>query len=306
MGIPLIIGTRTDPHVAAVVSALGDECVVVDAQELGVSQFAFEPPTAEIELDECRWRAGGRCRGWARRLSPMGWEAGAVVGSLDATEKAAWLSLLAALLRHPDVEWLTAFDRMNAAENKLTQAVFASRLQIPTPTTVVSNRVDSVRRLRGPLIAKPLGPSHYRTEDGEWITVFTEAFDPETEADRKLLVGPPFIVQQRLEAQSHLRVVTVHDLAWVFRLDARGVSLDWREEPRAHRAWEHCPEHDVIPNALRLSHALGLGYSSQDWCETADGVFHLDLNPAGQWLFLPDPAADEVTKAIAEWLRSGP
>lgn len=303
MGTPLIIGAHADPHVSAVASALGGECFVVDVQELGASRFTVGPSTTEIELDGRHW-SGGRCRGWARRLSPMGWEAGAVVGSLQATAKAAWLSLLAALLRHPDVEWLSAFDRMNAAENKLTQAVAASRLKIQIPATVVSNRVESVRRIRGPLIAKPLGPSHYRKEDDEWITVFTEAFDPEVAVDEGLLAGPPFIVQHRLEARSHLRIVTVNDRAWVFRLDARGLSVDWREEPRAHRAWEYCPQHDAAPNALRLSRALGLGYSSQDWCETKNGPLHLDLNPAGQWLFLPRPAADEVTMAIAEWLRS--
>jgi hypothetical protein len=50
-----------------------------------------------------------------------------------------------------------------------------------------------------------------------------------------------------------------------------------------------------------LSAALGVGYSSQDWIEDVDGAhYFLDLNPGGQWLFLP--FADEVTAAIADWL----
>jgi hypothetical protein len=48
-----------------------------------------------------------------------------------------------------------------------------------------------------------------------------------------------------------------------------------------------------------------VGYSSQDWIVTATGVSHfIDLNPAGQWLFLPNPGAREITDAIAEWLSS--
>lgn len=305
MGVPLIVGEPADPHVSAVASALGGDCFVVDAPQLQRSRYAVDAASAELELEGARWAAVPGSRGWARRLSPMGWETGVVVGSLDAAERASSLSLLAALLRHPDVEWLTPFDRMNSAENKLTQAFTASRLGVPTPATIVSNRAEALQRIRRPLVAKPLGPSHYQTEHGEWLTVFTEAFDPDSPLDLAILDGPPFIVQQRLEASSHLRIVTVQDRAWTFRLDARGLPVDWREERSSHRSWTQCSEHDAAADALRMSEALGLGYSSQDWCETPDGAFHLDLNPAGQWLFLPEPGAAQVTKAIADWLGSG-
>ena len=110
--------------------------------------------------------------------------------------------------------------------------------------------------------------------------------------------------RHRIEAKAHLRIVTVGGRAWVFELDASALPLDWREEPRAHRDWIIAERCEQARSAARLAAAMQVGYSSQDWIVATDGrcVF-LDLNPSGQWLFLPDPAANEVTVAIAEWLE---
>jgi hypothetical protein len=148
---------------------------------------------------------------------------------------------------------------------------------------------------------KPLGPGHFRTDQGEWRTVFTETFDPNGN-DGRLLAGPPFIVQRRAAALSHKRVVTVADRSWVFTLDGKDLPIDWREEARAHRQWKPETNDQLGHDALLLAQRLAVGYSSQDWIETANGLEFIDLNPAGQWLFLPDPGAAEISNAIADWV----
>jgi predicted ATP-grasp superfamily ATP-dependent carboligase len=50
---------------------------------------------------------------------------------------------------------------------------------------------------------------------------------------------------------------------------------------------------------------LKLGYSSQDWLICEDGCYVVDINPAGQWLFLPEPIASSVAEAIARWVGGG-
>jgi glutathione synthase/RimK-type ligase-like ATP-grasp enzyme len=98
--------------------------------------------------------------------------------------------------------------------------------------------------------------------------------------------------------------VTVRHRAWTAALDARGVPLDWRGDIEAHGAFEPTKTPSQVREAaLGLAASLGLGYSSQDWIETADGYWFLDLNPSGQWLFLPEPVAGQVTSAVATWLR---
>ena len=101
----------------------------------------------------------------------------------------------------------------------------------------------------------------------------------------------------------HLRVVTVADHFWVCALDARDLPLDWRREHHAHDAFQPCGAYDSVGAlALQLARRLGVGYSSQDWVVAGSNVYFLDLNPGGQWLFLPEPVSSEVTAAIAVWL----
>lgn len=301
----LVIGSLDDPHVIAVTSRLGAvDPVVLDVARLAEIDYIVSTERMALSFDDRTIDLSRGWRGWIRRLSSAGWEDGVIIGSHDAAAMAAWLSLLATLLRHPDATWLTGLDAMNAAENKISQYIAASRLGLSVPGAMVTNMPVAAATCGADLIAKPLGPSHFKTDEGEWRTVFTEVFDP-LGADRDLLAGPPFIVQERAEAVSHRRVVTVADKAWVFTLDGDGLPIDWREEARAHRDWKSEANEGLKRDALLLAHHLGVRYSSQDWIETSDDFKFVDLNPAGQWLFLPDPDATEISDAIAQWVLRG-
>jgi hypothetical protein len=282
MTTSIIIGSPQDPHVVAVAAAMGHRVpLVLDVEQLAQMPFEVGPNRVRLWSANEEFDLTDGWRGWLRRLSPVAWEAGVVIGSHDAASKAAWLSLLASLLRYPGGTWLSSLDDVNSAENKLTQYTAALDLGLAVPATVVTNRPGAAR-IHPDLVAKPLGPGHFRNYAGRYLTVF--------------------IIQQRLHAVAHLRVVTVLDRAWVFRLDGRGLPIDWREEPKAHRDWLASDDAAVAAGALNLVSSLRLGYSSQDWVETADGRFLLDLNPSGQWLFLPEPGAGQIRSAIADWL----
>src|SRR5919108_2675978 len=51
------------------------------------------------------------------------------------------------------------------------------------------------------------------------------------------LAAAPFLLQERLKAEQHLRIVTVIDRAWVCELEAGGLPLDWRTTESAHRSF---------------------------------------------------------------------
>ena len=55
-------------------------------------------------------------------------------------------------------------------------------------------------------------------------------------------------------------------------------------------------------DSLRLAEAVGVRQSSQDWILADEGAYFIDLNPVGQWLFLPSPVADAGTSMLAAWL----
>jgi hypothetical protein len=57
--------------------------------------------------------------------------------------------------------------------------------------------------------------------------------------------------------------------------------------------------------AVTLVSTLRAGFTSQDWTVDDAGPAFLDLNPGGQWLFLPDEVSAPATAALAAWLRRG-
>jgi glutathione synthase/RimK-type ligase-like ATP-grasp enzyme len=249
-----------------------------------------------------RVRLDSGLRGWIRRLAPPRWRTPVTSGSEAWAVRSAWTSLLITIASNPVVSWLTSLDRLFFAENKLLQARAAEQIGIRVPATaVVSSAADIPDRLGSPLVVKPLGPSHFTDEGGDEQVLWSRPLD-RSASQLAHLKGAPFILQQHLNADRHLRVVTVCDHVWVCALDAAGLPVDWRRSEEAHGAFEQVDEADVADAARRIAAALGVGYSSQDWIASGKDRYFIELNPAGQWLFLPEPVASEVTGEIAAWL----
>lgn len=337
----LAVGDPADPHLAAVtdeVSRRGVTPLVVDAASLEtityrlddgafcLGSFADGGTTFRLPLDV-------PVPGWLRRLAPPRWRAEAPPSSHDAVVRASWLDLLDVTLQASKVHWLTAVDRIVAADNKAVQYAAAARIGVDVPEWCVTNDPEHVW-IEPPLVVKPLGPADYVDADGNAKVVYTTAVPWQgassprgksgsansaagavrAHADERwpgwrALPEAPFILQRRLMPSRHLRVVTVGDRVWVATL-SRSAPLDWRRDASAHRSFTLL-EGDAASDAaagdsLRVAEVLSLGYSSQDWIVDGESrPWLVDVNPAGQWLFLPEPLASEVTAAIADHLVGG-
>ncbi|MBL1083508.1 hypothetical protein JK359_16260 [Streptomyces actinomycinicus] len=304
----VIIGDLADPHVREVIDRICPQrplavldTVSIQRMRFTVSAVGFSVDTANgkgtADLDEAR-------RGWIRRLAPAESDNGLRSGSKDAAVRGAWRALLTAVPRTTACEWLSDLDALLAAENKIVQCRAASATGIRMPPTVVTNDASRAPSPHAGLVAKPLGPGHF------WLgspddprVVFAVPVDTLHPAWTDLLPGAPFILQERLHAVRHLRVVTFRHTSWAFEIAAGELPLDWRQSAAAHSSWRSVRAPDVERQALRLSAAMSVRYSSQDWIETADDTYFIDLNPNGQWLFLPDPGASQISAAIADWLQ---
>jgi hypothetical protein len=282
---------------------LGGRLVLIDAERLSTADVTVD--AADISLPDHSGAAvelvGGR--GWLRRLAPEDWREGLQPGSHRAVVRAAWLSALVTIVRLSAVRWLSPLDAIFAAEDKLIQQRACRALSIAVPPMALVTRRERIpTELGDPLVVKPLAAGHFRDASGAGRVV--HATDLSRSDERlELLAGAPFLVQKRIDARAHLRVVTVRGNAWVGELDAAGLPLDWRADAAAHTSFMAVTRPDLAAAAIRLTRKLGLGYSSQDWVIDAHGVvWFLDLNPAGQWLFLPAAVSEEATNAIARWL----
>jgi hypothetical protein len=173
---------------------------------------------------------------------------------------------------------------------------------IRTPNTAAVAHPDDIPAGLGDrFVVKPLGVGNFWRDDEAYSAPSQVVRRGDSRLDGLSIA--PFLIQSRVEARTHLRVVTVKRQAWTCALDADGLPLDWRQHEQAHQAWRPTVDIGVETDAAAVATELGLGYSSQDWIVDHDGESWLvDINPAGQWLFLPARASDPITDAIAGWL----
>ncbi|MFL6149474.1 MAG: hypothetical protein ACJ72I_18605 [Pseudonocardiaceae bacterium] len=299
----LIVGESDDLHVSAVVEALrtrDSQATVVGAGLLSISRVSLVD--RELLVDGVPVRA---TRGWLRRVAPAGWRSGLRVDTHDWAVRSAWAATVMSWLEGNQITWLTPIRTLIAAESKQSQMAVARDLGIEVPRSLVSNSVkDVIETLGEDVICKPVGPGVFVDADGIPLHV------PTTRVrvgglDSAVVRAAPFFFQEFVQAAAHFRVPYVDERVWACRLDADGLPVDWRESAIAHESFVASSDLEMEEATARLCRAMGVGYASADWILDIRGrrVF-LDLNPAGQWLFLPAVVADAVTEKIADWLGS--
>lgn len=303
----VVVGSLDDQHVDRVLRRLpARSTVVVDAESLAdVLVHIDDEQTVVKDLTGFPVSIGSTdgVRGWIRRLSPSPWDHGAVIGSKRAAELAAQLACLSLILRDPRIEWLTPVDTQLSSENKMLQARAARAAQIPTPTAIIGGSSKYLEsRLGSQVVVKPLGPGNYE-EAGAQHVVYTQVVATNL-LTRLNTLNPAFLTQELVHAERHLRIVTVAERTWGAALPAHGLPLDWRRSDAAHSSF--VPHHltaNEAEGAQRIAQQLGVRYSAQDWLHTGDGeATFIDLNPGGQWLFLPTEIAEQITVELAKWL----
>lgn len=301
----IILGSRADLHVQRVLDAARVDPIVVDVASLTGSEVTLSLDSLTIASGTQSWCLGADAlptRGWVRRLAPENWQAGVVAGTREAAENSAWLSTIAMIGRTPAIEWLTTVDDGLVAENKLHQLVVARSRGVKVPHTAVTNSpASAIEALPAPRIVKAFGRAHY-FDKAQARMIFAQTIDDDQV--RELGTTTPLMFQEHLVAEAHLRVVTVRGQVWTCRLDADGVPLDWRSLSSAHDGFVEVKTPAAVSSGARaVARGLRLGYSSQDWIVTTSGPHLVDVNPGGQWLFLPEPVASQVAGAIAAWLE---
>lgn len=281
----------------------GVQLALIDARRLSQSPFlatadAVSIPDREGVLIDV---SGGR--GWLRRLAPEDWRDGVDPASVQGVVRNAWISAVMTICELGRIEWLSSLDRIYGAEDKLVQQRACRQLGLSAPAMVLTTDPTAIpKELGRELVVKPLAAGHFRDERGHAHVVHATPMRRDDER-LALLAGAPFLVQRRVPASLHIRAVTVRDQAWLSQIPAGEFPLDWRQAEAAHTSWQPATHDQIARGAVALAEHMQVGYSSQDWIVDTRGAAHfLDLNPAGQWLFLPAETSDAVTAAIAGWL----
>lgn len=305
-----------------VVSHPGDLHATVVRRELdrlGVEHVLLDtgryPAQAAVTVEEgphgaaARWVDGGTTIDltglrvmWWRRPQPFAidpgigdWrDRGFALGECAAAIAGLWACL--------DAEWVNDPDRDQAASRKLWQLRLARSLGLRVPRTCVTNDPQEAAQF---VAAEPTGAvfKPFSATPETWReTRPVRACDVEL---LDLVRLAPVIFQELIPGGVDLRVTVVGDQVYpaVIRAGAGEYEFDFRVASAPIAPYRLPPQ--VERRLLALLRRLGLHYGAADFRLAPDGepVF-LEVNPAGQWLFVEYATEQPITAALAGLLAA--
>jgi glutathione synthase/RimK-type ligase-like ATP-grasp enzyme len=233
-------------------------------------------------------------------------------------------------------KWINDQSNERSASNKILQLNLARNLGFLVPPTLVSTDEVKVREFMdavGRVIFKPvssyqpqfrkfnasaqakLGSNAEGLELGfgrqtENLIVFTQELTADKLQYLDQIRWSPAIFQQRIEKKADIRVTVVGDRLF-------SCSIDSQSEPSTATDFRVMNITGLLPHSIVelperlesqirvLMRHLGLTYGCLDFVQTPDDQYYfLEINPAGQWLWIEQLTGLPISRAIAEELRS--
>lgn len=217
-----------------------------------------------------------------------------IVGECDAAVSGLWSCL--------DAVWVNDPDRDAAASRKMWQLKLASELGLRVPRTCMTNSPERARQFLddepGAVIYKAFSATPDTWRETRVVTATEIA-----QLDQVRLA--PLIFQEAIPGGCDLRVTIVGDR--VFPAQIVGPVDGYEYDFRLHTA-ESSISPVELPGAvterlLALMQRLHLWYGAVDLRRAPDGDFvFLEINPAGQWLFVEYATGQPISAALAELL----
>jgi hypothetical protein len=306
----LIISSPDDLHARVVSSVLNSQCgqtaIIWDSGSIPAedrasfrltekgSDFEIETSNGKITLDSLR-------SVWWRRPGNFRLDKGVIEAKVQEfclRECSSFLRGVLTTLRVPIVNDPTA---QTDAARKPIQLLIAKHLGLAIPLTLMSNSPNEIR-------------SFWESLSGNCIY---KAFTPPTDelAETRLLTErdlhyldqvrhAPIIVQERIEKGCDVRVNVFGERVFAASVATHipQAELDWRLDMLA--AWsEHKLPDEVSQKLLLLVRSLGLHYGCIDLRQRPDGTYvFLEVNPAGQFLFIEVATGQPLARSFAELL----
>jgi len=199
-------------------------------------------------------------------------------------------------------EWINDPDRDEAASRKMWQLQVAAELGLRVPSTCMTNSPQRARDFVA----------------GQDSTVIFKSFSatpqtwretrPVRDCDLELMDTvrfAPVIFQEFIPGGLDVRVTVVGDRVFPAEIRAgeSGYEYDFRVDTAHAPIRVHPLPEFVQQRVLRLMRRLGLHYGAIDLRRTPDGDYvFLEVNPAGQWLFVEIATGQPISDTLAQLL----
>lgn len=320
-GLILVVTHGEDPHADRVLAALEQRGVpsrrfdteLYPRRSHVTYRTADEDVAVEFELDGRPVR-GADIRAVLyrhRRLPapPAGTSTAAkpmIRSELLATLDGALLSLDALWINHPQANRL--------ARHKPLQLTVAREAGLPIPPTCITANADTIReRFRawnGEMVAKLVGGQVVEPGGETPYAIHTTRLTAADLADEGALAASPAIYQRLLPKAADVRVTVVGEEIFACRIDSQAdpeARVDWRGAGRgALRSEPFTLDTSTAKRCLAVCRRLGLETAGIDLILMPDGrLVFLEVNAAGQWLWVEEATGLPIAAALAERLMQG-
>ncbi|MBC9797785.1 MvdC/MvdD family ATP grasp protein [Sinomicrobium weinanense] len=206
---------------------------------------------------------------------------------------------------------IDTFSKYRRLDSKEEQMKIASALGLNIPDTCITNNPDEARDFvlshpGGAIVKMQSSFAIYR--DGKEHVVFTNIVSEKDLEAVDALQYCPMQFQEKLEKSKELRVTIVGDAVFTYAIDSQkmeNAKIDWRREGNTLLdQWEpYQLPHEIEEKLLQIMDIYQINYGAIDIIVTPEeGYYFLEINAAGEYLWLDHLADGAISKQIARVL----
>ncbi|RZU00637.1 MvdC/MvdD family ATP grasp protein [Rivibacter subsaxonicus] len=263
----------------------------------GGSRFVFGCDDSGLELDDC-----GAI--WWRRPQPPSVEGEVHRPAHQHFALSESHEALHGLWQSVDAFWINEPARDAVAARKAWQLELAGRIGLELPQTLITNCPQAAREFLGRVGLGNVIYKAFSATEQDWRETRLVRADELDRLDN--LRYAPVIFQRYIEATVDLRITVVGERLFPAAIHSQDsdYKIDFRMDIGRARIEPVSLPADVEAKLLELMRRLGLAYGAIDMRRRPDGshVF-LEINPAGQWLFIERQTGQPISAALAELLQ---
>lgn len=311
----LVVSHTGDDHLEPVVGALkrlGHEPVVFDlagyptTTAIALSYGDGDGDPMWLELTDGRMIDLSRCRSaWWRRplpftMDPAITDPGAAGWAYNECHEA-----ISGLWSALDVTWVNPPQATEAAMMKSWQLRVAAAVGLEIPRTLITNSPREARDFVDAVGVRRTVYKAFSATVENWRE--TRVLEPGELDVIDAVRYAPVIFQEFVPAEVDLRVTLVGDEVYPAAVHSQDLeyTVDFRMHLDEVRMEPTTLPGPVVAALYRLLDRMGLRYGAVDLRRTPDGRYvFLEINPAGQWIFVEEKTGQPMTDAMARLLAA--
>jgi hypothetical protein len=272
-------------------------CLSMNYDGPGGNRFVFGCDKDGLNLNDC-----GAI--WWRRPQPPSVEGAVGRAAHQQFALSESHEALQGLWQSVDTFWINEPARDMVANRKAYQLQVAGQIGLEIPRTLITNCPQAARDF-----VQRLGPGQviykaFSATEQDWRE--TRLLRENEFGQIENVRYAPVIFQSYIEADVDLRITVIGDRIFSAAIHSQDTSykVDFRMDIRQARIEPVTLPAEVEAKLFKLMQRLGLVFGAIDMRRRPDGshVF-LEINPAGQWLFIERQTGQPITQAIATMLQ---